>query len=283
MATKNVPGPVKNTAVVNYQEQLAKEAAEGASQEAAQTEFISFKGGILALPTGVVKDNTLNVVILDTAYEHAFYGDYNDGNPEGWAYDPNTPKSPSCYAFGRVESELAPVQEGEGAPDAVVHTECATCPLNEWGSDPEGGKGKACKNVRRLAVIDAGALASGNPEAVRAATVMYVKLPVTSGKLFSAHVVNLANVCKRPPYAVISKLTLERHATRQFEVKWEFVDMIPDALLGAIMEKREKLGDAILYGYPSNIEREQSEAPAQPAKTASKYAAPPKPQKAARK
>lgn len=284
--TSNLPTKPANTAVVNYQEQLAKEAAEGASKEVAQSEFISFRGGILTLPTGEVESNEMNFIVLDSAYEHAFYGDYADGVGEYWPFIPDAPKSPNCYAFGRVESELAPITEGDGKPDLIVHSDCETCPLNEWKSDFEGGRGKACKNQRRLILLDAGCLATGNPEAIKAAAELYCKLPVTSGQFYSAHVINLNKVVKRPPYAVISKMKVKRHAQRQFEVHWEFVDVIPEAFIPALMEKREKLGDAILFTYPSNAEREQQAAPAAPPKTAGKYAAgqtPAKPQKARQK
>lgn len=33
---------------------------------------------------------------------------------------------------------------------------CATCPNNQWGSDPEGGKGKACKNMLRIYLVEEG-------------------------------------------------------------------------------------------------------------------------------
>lgn len=31
--------------------------------------------------------------------------------------------------------------------------DCATCPFNQWGSDPKGGKGKACKDMRNLFIL----------------------------------------------------------------------------------------------------------------------------------
>lgn len=280
MAKKDVPAVQKPGALVSWQEQLAKQAAEAASKEVASSEFVSFRGGVLQFNGQTVPGNSLDVIVLDTAYEHAFYGDMVDGKPVGWPFDPDNPKSPNCYAFGRVESELAPLKEGENAPALVVSDSCATCPLNEWKSDPDGGKGKACKNVRRVALISAGVLASGNPEAVKAATVVFAKPPVTSGKFLSEFIIQVAQVCKRPPHGVIAKLKVEADPRNQFVVKWEYVDNIPDEFMPAIMEKREKLGDAILFTYPSNDEREQ--APAQPAKTAGKYTpgqTPPKPQK----
>ena len=33
---------------------------------------------------------------------------------------------------------------------------CADCPHNQWGTDPKGGKGKACKNMVRVYVLQEG-------------------------------------------------------------------------------------------------------------------------------
>jgi len=33
---------------------------------------------------------------------------------------------------------------------------CSECPSNQWGSSPKGGKGKACKNMRRLFILAEG-------------------------------------------------------------------------------------------------------------------------------
>src|SRR5262245_15724490 len=123
MATKNVPAKPANTAMTNYQEQLEKEAAEAASSEVAQSEFVSFRSGILSFNGQEIPNNELDVIVLDSAYEHAFYGDMVEGKPVMWGYDPNIPKSPSCYAFGRVESELVAVAENLTHPEDLVHEE----------------------------------------------------------------------------------------------------------------------------------------------------------------
>lgn len=38
---------------------------------------------------------------------------------------------------------------GSGVPGGA----CVECEMNQWGSDPTGGKGKACKNMRRVYVL----------------------------------------------------------------------------------------------------------------------------------
>jgi hypothetical protein len=246
-----VPAVKGKTQVVAWQEKLAEEAAAAASGESVSSEFVSFRGGQLSFNGNLIPGNKMNVIVLDSAYEHAWYPG---------AFDPNNPRSPACYSMGRIESELVPVEDAEdrqGGEDGG----CATCPLNAWGSDPDGGKGKACKNVRRIVLMDAEALKNGEAGIAAANTVM-AKLPVTSGKNYSAFVIQIANVTKRPPYGVIAELSLVPDARTQFQVKWSFVDMVPDALIPAIMDKKASLGDTVLYTYPPNEEAAPAPAPA---------------------
>lgn len=276
------PQDPKSTAIVPWQEKLEQEAAAAASGEVALSEFVSFKSGILTFNGAQIEGNEMDVIVLDSAYEHAFYGEKGAaGEPIAWPYDADKPRSPGCYAMGRIESELAPLTEGEGVPEFPWGDEsgkCDLCPLNQWASDLEGGKGKACKNVRRLTLMDAGALAAG-ADGILAATTVFAKLPVTSGKNFSQFVIQIANVTKRPPYGVIAKLKVVADARTQFKVLWEFVELVPDALVPAIMAKKEALGDAILFHYPPNEEPAAPARPARPAKYAPQPAAPAKPQK----
>lgn len=72
----------------------------------------------------------------------------------------NAHLSKTFYVNGYVEgSDAAPdCASANGIhPDAGVLNKqadvCATCPKNAWGSDPKGGKGKACGDHRRMAVV----------------------------------------------------------------------------------------------------------------------------------
>ncbi len=62
---------------------------------------------------------------------------------QGWDENNNNP--PDCAsANGIVPDQGVPKKQSEA---------CANCPRNAWGSDPKGGKGKACGDHRRLAVV----------------------------------------------------------------------------------------------------------------------------------
>ena len=237
----------KGTQVVSWKEELAKQAAAAASGEPPLSQFLSFRGGQLTFNEATIPGNKLEVIILDSAFENAWYP---------WAFDPDNPKSPACYAIGRAQTELVPHDDAEDKQSES----CGTCEKNEWGSDPDGGKGKACKNQRRIALIDAGVLKAG-PEGIMAANIVYARLPVTSVKLYSGYVIQISNVVKRPPWGVISELSVVPDPRSQFLVKWSYTAEVPDAAILAIMEKQKGLADQIMFPYPPN-----QEEPAPPAK-----------------
>lgn len=50
---------------------------------------------------------------------------------------------PNCGSFDGITGE-----DTQSDPPKTV--KCDTCPKSEWGSDPKGGRGQACKDMRRL-------------------------------------------------------------------------------------------------------------------------------------
>lgn len=78
---------------------------------------------------------TLEGIIL---YNHSAYTLW----PEGSEYDEDT--KPLCSS---VDGKT-----GIGVPGGA----CATCPMNAYGSAKDGGRGKACKNMRHLYLLRSG-------------------------------------------------------------------------------------------------------------------------------
>lgn len=75
---------------------------------------------------------------------------------------------------------------------------CATCPMNQFGSDPEGGNGKACKNMHRVYLVREGEVFP-----------LLITLPPTSLGNFKDFVRRLTNKLKKLT-TVVSKVTLEK-------------------------------------------------------------------------
>lgn len=239
MAKKNGIVKAAPAALASWEAELEKDAAEGAAQEQLPTgSFVSIRGGIMSIGGSPIKDNKVQVVILDHVYENAHYaGDY----------DPEAPQPPSCYAFGRNEEEMKP-HEKASKPEADA---CLGCDKNVFGS-AEKGKGKACKNTRRLALISADNLNAGS---IRDGELVYLKLPVTSTKGWALYVKGLAALYKRPAYAVVTEVAVVPDAKTQFKVTFNRVDGIPAELGPAIKARRAKVAEEIMfpYGQPTEL------------------------------
>lgn len=237
----------KSTGMIKWDEQLAKEAELAAAQEAkvGGGKFISLKGGIMTFDGAQLPNNQLACVIVDSLFENVMY--------EG-AYDPDNMSPPACFAFGRDEKSLAPHEVVVEANQAVC-SDCASCPNNQWGS-AEKGKGKACSNRRRLALIAAGSFDSQGrfipdlDETVMAeAQLAFMKLSPTNTKGWAGYVHQLAQVAKRPPHGVITKIRVVPDPKTQFRVIFEMVENVSNELMGIIMKRREEAQGAIEMPY----------------------------------
>lgn len=181
------------TAVVKWDEELAKEAKALAAteKEAGGRKFITHKDGQLYFAGAEIPDNELSVVILGVVHENQYYEDtYREGEFQ----------IPACFAFGMTEDEMEPHELAQ-KPQCEG---CEGCPLNEWGS-ADVGEGKACKNVRRFAMIS-----SADLEDLEHAEVAYLKLPVTSVKHWAAYMKKtLEKIVQKPYWGVVTKISLD--------------------------------------------------------------------------
>ena len=90
------------------------------------------------------------VVIVGVQPEHGMAKTFYEG-----AYEPGDSSPPDCSSFEGIR------------PDSWVNTPqsetCATCPQNKWGSakSMSGGKAKACRDSKRLIVVNGKNIDSG--------------------------------------------------------------------------------------------------------------------------
>ena len=258
MATKSAATKSKapGTALVDYKAQLAAMATDVKEVEAGQiaNPSISFKSGVMTYMGAAIKDNAANVSVVGYALENAYY------NKD---YDADNPVSPVCFALGtgKKDEVMKPHVDSE-LPQSET---CASCKWNVFGS-ADKGKGKACRNVRRLALIHEAAVEVGAKEVATSPIVM-AKLSPTSGPVFSRYVNNIANVKHVPPIAVISRMALKPHAKNQFEVTWEFVrDITDNAALGALMGRIDEARASLFRPYSRNAVDEAKPAAKGPAR-----------------
>jgi len=128
---------------VNIEDQIKKELQEQSKQLGAlPSNKIQLRDKQFTLPDGQSSPGPMDVCVLDFAWFMVHYpGVYNSNNPQ----------QPNCFAIGRDKPESGLLKPHESVTNPQF-TDCAGCPKNEWGSAPTG-KGKACKNQRRLIIV----------------------------------------------------------------------------------------------------------------------------------
>lgn len=246
---ENEVAPESTTAVANWQDRLAGYAAEAVVSEIVSGSFISSRGGIIQYQGKPVAGNKLDVIIIDAVNENALY--------EG-AYDSDNPTAPVCFSFSRGTEEQIP------HPDSTKkqHDTCKGCPQNEFGS-AERGKGKACKNIRRLAMIPADTL---TVEAVQAGEIAFMKLPVTSVANWGTYVNTLKAVHGIPPFAIITTVSAVPDPKSQYKVTFTPGAKIVDGdLIGALINRHETQASQDPTPYEASV------AKAVPTKASKKF------------
>lgn len=242
--------------LVKWDEEFAGLAkASTAGMDLPTAKWISIKSGRLKFQGAEVPGNEIQAVILGWVHENQYYTE---------DYSSDAAQVPSCYAFGTDQDDMQP-HEKVSEPQ---NDSCATCPLNEWGSDPNGGAGKACKNVLRLALI-----AESDLEDLSSAEIVYMKVPVMSTKNFMVYAKKkVADTMKRPYWAVVTTIRVEPDDRSQFKVLFDMESLIEDSdLFSPLKELWEKTMDSIDFPYPENIEREQKPKRGKPAPKGQKF------------
>jgi hypothetical protein len=262
MATKPKSNPQQTAVVVpesrgtslalppEWVKELAVLAKEVSAVETPSVASVSFKSGVLSVGGTPMPGNTMTMIAIDTAFERALY--------EG-AFDPNNPKSPVCFAITKEGDDPAP-HENSLYPQ---HATCNGCPMNEWGSAGEGRRGKACKELRRVALIPADKLESVDD--IKNSELAMARVPVTSVRNWSNYVHKVAATLNRPFWAVITRLTLKPHIKNQFEVLFDLEDGIEDIdALQALKQKRAHVEAFVMAPYSKAQETPEGQGTAAP-------------------
>lgn len=225
--------------IVRWDEQLAKAAKEVASLERPSISQISTKSGVMTYQNSPVPGNKMEVIIIASAFENRYYNK---------RFDPNKREPPKCFALSITGEEMIPhedVKEKEAES-------CAVCPMGQWGSDPSGGKGKACKNVRRLGLLPAGT------ENIKTAELALISIPVTSAKNWANYVNLCAAEYSRPPWALKTEISIVPDAKTQFAIKFKTTGFVEDGKLGEISQRINSVQEVLLTPYDQSGEIEGS-------------------------
>lgn len=239
---------------------LAEEAKAAAALERPSLSKLSLKSGVLSYGGAPVAGNKMEVLVLSASYLNVYY--------EG-RYDANNIKNPNCFAVSETDEGMSP-HDNVANPQ---HSVCKGCPQNEWGSSPTGGRGKACKEKRRLVLMPATAI-EGGVDKVKSAELALLDLPVTSVRNYSQFVNTLSVSAGVPPYAAVALLTVVPDAKTQFKVNFQPMRIIPtEELLEAVIARREEALRISLQGYDetANEDEDPDAAPAPAARKPAKF------------
>lgn len=265
-----MPKKETGTAVTSWREEMAAQAKR--AQEIEKNEgggrFFSMRAGQLKFDDVAMPGNMMACIIVGVAHENVWYQE---------KYDPDNKTPPTCFAFWKdtMDHDL-----DEMSPPAIVDEEevferqsdyCKTCWANEWGS-AETGKGKACSNRRRLAIIPAGVYKSQGKNKgfdlemfedeadFKKSDLAYLKLPVMSVKAYSAYVREVSEQLGKPLWAVFTNVAVEPDDRSQFKVTFELIDEVPEELMEVIYKRHKEAMDEVDFNYRPPSEEDEKEA-----------------------
>lgn len=233
-----------------WQQAMAAEAKAISRVFRPATAQISTKSGIMSYMNQAIPGNKLSAIVIGQIFENNFF--------EG-KFDPRNPRNPICFAFGR------PPTDGS-KPEMVPHVEipeefrqaatCDRCEWSKWGSDTESmsGKGKRCKELYKLGLI---------PVGMDANEMAILRIPVTSRKNWEVYVNGLAAQTGRPPWGVVTEVSVHPHTRNQFEIRFAAKEMLDDSQLAAIFPKIDGAYEALMQPYDPNQDPLEKKPPAE--------------------
>ena len=261
------------TDITTYKAKLEEQARQAVAAEPPQSgQFFSTRGGILALGETILPGNQMAVIVIDSLRENTLYAA---------AFESADPQPPICYAYGRDAESMAPHITMSKHPEYFQpqHQDrvtglysCEGCPMNAWGS-AEQGRGKACKNKRRLTLIPAGYYTS-KPKSrdfdlhlitdlahFETADAAFLSLPVTSVKDWATFVGQCSANFRVPPHGVVTRIYIEPDPASQYKVKFEILDVVPDDLIPVVIARNEAARAMPEKGYePPDLEAKAQRA-----------------------
>lgn len=223
------------TEVMRWEDELARDAKEVASLERPAITQISLRAGMMAYRGVPIPGNKLKCVIIASAVERRY-----DTKP----FDPANISPPDCFALSVTGIDMAP-DPASADPQA---SKCDSCPMNAWQPNPKrpGKNHKPCKERRRVVLVPADSVESGS---VRGVEMAMLAIPVTSVKHWAAYVNRIASEYNRPPWGMVTEVSVTPNPQTQFEVKFEPLDVIPEDHLPHVHARIAGAKEAALVPY----------------------------------
>lgn len=246
------------TALTLWEQEMKGVAAKQAASE--QEAFggyarVNITGGQMMIDGHAVEGNSMDVVVLASAWLNEYYSS---------VYNPAKPTVPDCYAYSSEdmedpETEMAPsddVEDKQGDDNG----KCEECWANKMGS-ADTGRGKACKNGRRLLVMTDDSLEDAST--IEGAEARSLSVPVMSVRNWSKYVKEvLAEELTRPCYGVVTTVKVVPDPKSQFKITFAFKELInfDQSTWDAMKHKVAGAVKDIVAPYPKQADLEAAQA-----------------------
>ena len=226
---------------------LAAKQAQAESKSLGGGNRISTKGGHFSINGVMIKGIAFRAVVVDTTFFNAWF-------PKPYQQDAIV--SPSCYAFSADGEGMEPHKEA----DEPQHTECDGCPCAVFGTS-NTGKGKACKNMRRLGLILEEDLETDNPD------IYTLDVAVTGVKGWASYVQQVTASVHRPTCGVLTELSIAQAPGKTYAVvSFGYERALEAEELEAVLPRREEAYALLTRPYPKPEAEEAPKRPAGPKK-----------------
>lgn len=202
-------------------EQMAKAPGQGGN-------FLSFKGATITFQKQPIGQK-LAIVALHPQFERAYYMG---------AYDPDNPRAPECYSF----DDIKPHEKSEDPQSPA----CANCKWNEFKT-AENGKGKACKEVMRLALL----AHRDDPVKYDTDPIAIARLSTMNAKALKPQIDGLYDRFGHPANAKL-ELTIKGHPLWQYELGLNYVGDNDPAAMEHIVQRLDAAEQLLIEPYQKN-------------------------------
>lgn len=186
-----------------------------------------------------VKDNKLPVIVIDYIFTKQYFSK---------PFKPGEGGTPDCYAYGDVEAEMKPHPQAKDPQ----HDQCVGCPHNAFGTARQG-RGKACSDVRKLAVI----MQNDDPDSVAGAEVRALSIPPGSLKNWGKYLRTIPDITPTGNVRfVLTELGWEE-GEPAYTLTFKAVDRLTKEMAQAVKARRERARADLTQPWPTLGEEEE--------------------------
>ena len=178
---------------------------------------------------------------LSKIYYEEAYAEGESGPPRCWSANGETP---------------------DAGVDEPIHTNCAACPNNVWGSKinkDTGAKGRLCNDSRRMAVVMPADLAEKGEDATR----YLLRIPPASLNLLKEYAEKTLKPKGIPYYAIVTRVGFDTTVAYP-KLTFKPTRFLTEAEAQAIMKIQPSEDVKYMLNESSDVAAEAQAAPAQP-------------------